>query len=93
LVAEDVRPASASPGREPRSRDRVDVCERCHGYVKAVATFTSVPAPRLAAEDAATLHLDIGAREAGYRRPGAVDVSTAGIPRLVREGRARAGGD
>jgi len=75
------------------SRDRVDVCERCHGYVKAVATFTSVPTPRLAAEDAATVHLDVGAREAGYTRPGTVDVETAGIPRLVREGRRPAGGD
>jgi hypothetical protein len=61
--------------------------------VKSVATFTSVPTPRLAAEDAATVHLDVGAREAGYTRPGTVDVETAGIPRLVREGRTRAGGD
>jgi len=92
--AENVRPGSASPTpAEPHSKDRVDVCERCHGYVKAVATFTSVPTPRLAAEDAATVHLDIGAHDAGYSRPGTVDVSTAGIPRLVREGRARAGGD
>jgi FdhE protein len=75
------------------SRDRVDVCERCHGYVKSIATFNSVPTVRLAAEDAATIHLDVGAREAGYTRPGTVDVATAGIPRLVREGRARAGGD
>ena len=94
LIPEAVRPGSASPpASEPRSKDRVDVCERCHGYVKAVATFTSVPTPRLAAEDAATVHLDIGAHDAGYSRPGTVDVSTAGIPRLVREGRARAGGD
>ena len=78
----------ARPGpAEPRAKDRVDVCERCHGYVKAVATFTSVPTVRLAAEDAATVHLDIGAREAGYTRPGTVDVAIAGIPRLVREGR------
>lgn len=84
-----VHPGSASPtAAEPPSRERIDVCERCHGYVKAVATFDSVPAVRLAAEDAATLHLDIGAREAGYTRPGTVDVATAGIPRLVREGRA-----
>ena len=69
------------------SRDRVDVCERCHGYVKAVATFTSVPTVRLAAEDTATVHLDVGARDAGYTRPGTVDVAIAGIPRLVREGR------
>ena len=77
--------------RSEDSRDRVDVCERCHGYVKAIATFTSVPTPKLAAEDAATVHLDVGAREAGYTRPGTVDVETAGIPRLVREGRKPAG--
>jgi len=80
----------AGPGR---TRDRVDVCERCHGYLKSVATFHSVPTPQLAAEDAATVHLDLGARERRYTRPGAVDVEAAGIPRLVREGRARAGGD
>jgi FdhE protein len=92
--AEDVRPGSASPTRaEAPSKDRVDVCDRCHGYVKAIATYDSVPTARLAAEDAATVHLDIGARDAGYTRPGTVDGKTAGIPRLVREGRARAGGD
>lgn len=89
LTPEPVVPAGSvaptPPG--PRSKDRVDVCERCHGYVKAVATFTSVPSVRLAAEDAATIHLDIGARDAGYTRPGTVDVAIAGIPRLVREGR------
>jgi len=94
LMEEHVRPGAALPTpAEPHSKDRVDVCERCHGYVKSVATFDSVPTPRLAAEDAATVHLDVGARDAGYTRPGAVDVRTAGIPRLVREGRARAGGD
>lgn len=94
MIEENVRPGSALPtSAEPRSKDRVDVCERCHGYLKSIATFHSVPTPRLAAEDAATVHLDVGAREAGYTRPGRVDVETAGIPRLVREGRARAGGD
>ena len=71
------------------SRDRVDTCERCTGYVKGIATFESHPAVRLAAEDVATLHLDLGATNAGYVRPGTVDVSTAGIPRLVREGQLR----
>ena len=66
---------------------RVDTCERCHGYLKAITAFSSYPAVRLAAEDVATLHLDIAAAEAGYRRPGNVDVATAGIPRLVREAR------
>jgi len=94
LIPEDVRLTPASPASgESRSKERIDVCERCHGYVKSIATFHSVPTSRLAAEDAATVHLDVGARERGYTRPGVVDVETAGIPRLVREGRVRAGGD
>jgi FdhE protein len=67
--------------------ERIDVCERCHGYVKAINTFTSHSAVRLIAEDVATAHLDVLATDAGYRRPGDVDVAIAGIPRLVREGR------
>lgn len=67
---------------------RIDVCERCHGYVKAVQTFTSNSAVRLVAEDVATLYLDEAAKQAGYRRPGDVNAQTAGIPRLVREGRS-----
>lgn len=66
---------------------RVDTCEHCHGYLKAITAFASYPSARLAAEDVATLHLDIAAAEAGYRRPGEVDVATAGIPRLLREAR------
>lgn len=66
---------------------RIDVCERCHGYVKAVQTFTSNSPVRLVAEDVATLYLDEAAKNAGYRRPGDVDAATAGVPRLVREGR------
>src|SRR5258708_6014483 len=78
----------------PRSAgQRVDVCEQCHGYVKAIATFNVIPTPRIAAEDAATVHLDIGARDAGYTRPGTVDIATAGGPRLVREGRPLTTGD
>ena len=91
LTPADVRPGSALPGpAESHSRDRVDVCERCRGYLKAVPSFTPVSTVRLAAEDVATVHLDVGAREAGYMRPGTVDVGTAGIPRLVREGRQSA---
>jgi FdhE protein len=89
---EQTEPAVPTPS-EPHSKERVDVCERCHGYLKSVATFHSVPTPQLAAEDAATVHLDVGAREHGWTRPGAVEIETAGIPRLVREGRGRAVGD
>lgn len=77
--------ADGSDGVETRGH-RIDVCERCHGYVKAVQTFTSNSAVRLVAEDVATLYLDEAAKLAGYRRPGDVDARSAGIPRLVREG-------
>jgi FdhE protein len=83
--------AGAGEAGPSRTRERLDTCEACHGYVKSVATFHSVPTPQLAAEDAATVDLDVNARERGYTRPGTVDVATAGIPRLVREGRVRAG--
>lgn len=65
--------------------ERVDVCERCHGYVKAVPSYAPASAVRLIAEDVATMDLDVAAAQAGYRRPGDVDVETAGIPRTVRE--------
>ena len=86
-AASSVRPGAASPTRGEPHAERVDTCERCHGYVKAIGTFTPHPAVGLAAEDVASIHLDLGAREAGYTRPGTVEVETAGIPRLVREGR------
>jgi FdhE protein len=79
--------ASGTGERAAAPAARVDTCERCHGYLKGIAAFASYPAVRLAAEDVATLHLDIAARAAGYRRPGEVDVATAGVPRLVREAR------
>lgn len=69
----------------PGTAERVDVCERCHGYVKAVPSYAPASAVRLIAEDVATMDLDVSATAAGYRRPGDVDVETAGIPRSVRE--------
>lgn len=87
-LQESADDAPAAPG-EPRAAAgaRVDTCERCHGYLKGITAFESYPAVRLAAEDVATLHLDIAAAGAGYRRPGDVDQATAGIPRMVREPR------
>lgn len=65
--------------------ERIDVCERCHGYVKAMPSYAPTSPARLVAEDVATMDLDVAAANAGYRRPGDVDVETAGIPRIVRE--------
>jgi FdhE protein len=69
---------------EEGSPERVDLCEECHGYVKAITSYTPASAARLVAEDVATADLDIAAADAGYKRPGDVDVATAGIPRASR---------
>lgn len=70
---------------EDREHRRVDVCERCTGYLKAIASYSRAPAPLLAAEDAATVHLDVAARERGYARPGLVpDPAVVGVPRTAR---------
>lgn len=76
-----------SEGGEKAEGHRIDVCKTCHGYVKAVQTFEPHTPVRLVAEDVFTLYLDEAAAAAGYRRPGDVATETAGIPRLVREGR------
>lgn len=64
---------------------RVDVCLRCHGYVKAVQSYAPSAAVLLPATDVTTMDLDLAATEAGYKRPGDVGAAEAGIPRLVRE--------
>lgn len=82
---DDHRALGTLENPDQRESLRVDICERCHGYVKAIAAFTPAPAPQLAAEDVATLHLDLAARERGYERPGRVtDPSAAGTPRVPR---------
>jgi FdhE protein len=62
---------------------RVDTCEECRGYVKALASFTPRSALLLAADDAATLHLDVAARERGYDKPGNALTATRGVPRAL----------
>ncbi|HYA31747.1 MAG TPA: formate dehydrogenase accessory protein FdhE, partial [Thermodesulfovibrionales bacterium] len=47
---------------------RVEVCDKCKGYLKVIPSFTPMSAEMLAVEDLATLHLDCIARERGYAR-------------------------
>ncbi len=83
---DDHRALGSLQNEEERDYRRVDVCEQCRGYLKAIAAFTPVSAPQLAAEDAATVHLDLVARDRGYERPGRPpDSANAGVPRSVRE--------
>lgn len=54
----------AAEGREEKYR--VDLCDRCHGYLKSVTSFAPTPRELLTIEDAAMLHLDAAARARGY---------------------------
>ncbi len=47
---------------------RIDLCEKCHQYIKTIDLRIIEP-PDPALEDLATLHLDILASQKGYKRP------------------------
>lgn len=51
---------------EEAEKYRVDLCDRCRGFVKSATSFAPTPAELLTIEDAAMLHLDATAREWGY---------------------------
>jgi FdhE protein len=54
-------------------RRRIDVCDRCRGYVKVVSVLDSIPADQVVVEDLATLVLDVAAEKRGYLRPGRLE--------------------
>jgi FdhE protein len=47
---------------------RIDLCDKCHQYIKTIDTRT-IGDEELTLEDLATLHLDLLALEKGYKRP------------------------
>jgi FdhE protein len=51
-----------------REKTRIEVCDRCRGYLKVISSFAPTPADMLAIEDLATLPLDYIAEERGYVR-------------------------
>jgi FdhE protein len=57
--------------RDDRESRRAEHCDSCHGYVKALTVLGPIRAGDLAAEDLATVELDLAAVERGYGRPAA----------------------
>jgi FdhE protein len=55
-------------GDGPRDRARVEVCDKCKGYLKVFTRFAPASVLELAIEDLSTLDLDTFAQEQGYRR-------------------------
>jgi len=52
-------------------RERIEVCDRCRGYVKTMTTLSAIRPEHVVLQDLATVVLDIAALERGYRRPAA----------------------
>jgi hypothetical protein len=55
---------------------RVELCGQCSGYTKVIDVREPTPFPLLAIEDLATMQLDQGAMDRGYRRPELFDLDT-----------------
>jgi hypothetical protein len=52
-----------------RENVRVEVCDKCRGYLKVVTRFAPGSPEELAIEDLSTLYMDCLAQERGYRCP------------------------
>jgi Protein involved in formate dehydrogenase formation len=63
---------------------RVDLCGQCSGYTKVIDVKDPTPFPLLSIEDLATMPLDQGAMDRGYRRPELFDLETIEPPKEVR---------
>lgn len=50
-------------------RDKIEVCDRCHGYIKTTTTFAPISPEQVVLQDLATVVLDVAAVERGYRPP------------------------
>jgi Protein involved in formate dehydrogenase formation len=66
--------AAAPDVRAPQRR--VELCGQCSGYTKVIDAQEATPFPLLAIADLATMNLDQGAMDRGYRRPELFDLDT-----------------
>ena len=73
-----------------RPQRRVELCGKCSGYTKVIDVQEPAPFPLLAIADLATISLDEGAMNRGYRRPELFDLDAI-EPRDRVLGPAKAG--
>jgi hypothetical protein len=66
--------AAAPDVNQPQRR--VELCGQCSGYTKVIDAREPTPFPLLAIVDLATVNLDQGAMNRGYRRPELFDLDT-----------------
>jgi FdhE protein len=63
---------------ETRKDRRLEICDSCGAYLKAVDVPSLSPFPLLAITDLETMDLDVAAMERGYQRPAAKDFTVRG---------------
>ena len=66
--------AAALDVNEPQRR--VELCGQCSGYTKVIEVRELTPFPLMAIADLASMNLDQGAMNRGYRRPDLFDLDT-----------------
>lgn len=66
---DDHRTLTYLAGDNERETRRAQVCGRCHGYLKGIATLRTMGPEALALSDLTSLELDLAAMELGYGRP------------------------
>ena len=54
---------------EGPEREKIEVCDRCHGYLKTITTFAPIRPEQVVLQDLATVVLDVAAVARGYRPP------------------------
>jgi len=54
---------------ESGSKSVIDVCNRCHGYLKVFTTLLTSPPANVMLDDFASVALDLAAAGRGYKRP------------------------
>jgi FdhE protein len=69
-------------------REKIEVCDRCRGYLKTITTFAPIAPEQVVLQDLATVVLDVAAVERGYRPPSLRQPLTVGI--VARPSRLRA---
>jgi hypothetical protein len=70
-AGDDFRAAAPDVNRGQR---RVDLCGECGSYTKVIEVARRTPFPLIAIEDLASMDLDRGAMDRGYRRPELFDL-------------------
>lgn len=73
-----VAPQADAPVVEARRHRRVEICNACRSYMKAVDVTDLSPFPLVAIADLETMDLDMAAIERGYSRPHLKDFTRAG---------------